>query len=250
MVMTHLVEPYLIKPQWPAPERVRAAQSTRIGGVSQPPYDGLNLAMHTDDNVQDVAENRRLLCGHLHLPAEPVWLKQVHGTQVVQASLGRNATADAVWADQPGQVCAIMSADCLPVLFCDLAGEVVAAAHAGWRGLAAGVLESTVAAMRRPPAELMAWLGPAISPQSFEVGDEVRERFLVADPAAGICFQPSPNGRWLADLYGLARSRLMRAGVTAVYGGGFCTVGQPELFYSYRREGRTGRMASLIWLES
>jgi YfiH family protein len=142
-----------------------------------------------------------------------------------------------------------MSADCLPVLFCDEAGEVVAAAHAGWRGLAAGVLEATVAAMGRPPQRLLAWLGPAIGPAAFEVGGEVRQQFIAADPAAAACFRPSPQGRWLADLYALARQRLARAGVEAVYGGGFCTVRQSELFFSYRRDGRTGRMATLIWLE-
>jgi YfiH family protein len=242
-------EPCLITPEWPAPRQVRAVQSTRRGGISQPPYDGLNLAEHTGDKAEDVAENRRLLCEYLHLPADPVWLNQVHGIEVVPAS-GGAAPADAVWSDRPGQVCAILSADCLPVLFCDVAGEVVAAAHAGWRGLASGVLEATIAAMQRPPSRLMAWLGPAIGPQSFEVGAEVRQRFLAVDPALADCFQPSPQGRWLADLYALARRRLARAGVSAVYGGGFCTARQTGLFYSYRSEGRTGRMATLIWLEA
>lgn len=242
-------EPYIITPEWPAPRRVRAAQSTRRGGISRPPYDSLNLAEHTGDKAEDVAENRRLLREHLHLPADPAWLSQVHGIEVVPAS-GGSVPADAVWADRPGQVCVIMSADCLPVLFCDVAGEVVAAAHAGWRGLVGGVLEATIAAMRRPPSQLMAWLGPAIGPRAFEVGAEVRERFLAVDSTLADCFQPSLQGRWLADLYSLARRRLARAGVAAVYGGEFCTVRQTDLFYSYRGEGRTGRMATLIWLES
>lgn len=241
---------HIIIPDWPAPAQVHAAQSTRVGGVSLPPYDGFNLAVHTGDAQQAVAENRRLLRQSLQLPTEPVWLNQVHGREVVHASTGP-ASADAIWTDRPGQVCTIMSADCLPILFCDVAGEVVAAAHAGWRGLAGGVLEATIDAMGRPSSRLMAWLGPAIGPQAFEVGAEVRQRFLAVDPTAADCFQPSSaKGRWLADLYALARHRLAQAGVAAVFGGGFCTVRQSELFYSYRRDGRTGRMATLVWLES
>lgn len=238
----------IITPDWPAPAAVRAAQTTRLGGVSRPPFDSLNLAEHTEDIAADVAENRRRLRQRLGLPAEPAWLTQVHGIDIVPAAAG-SACADAAWTEQPGVACVVMSADCLPVLFCDEAGEVVAAAHAGWRGLAAGVLEATVAAMGRPPQRLLAWLGPAIGPEAFEVGGEVRQQFIATDPAAVACFRPSPQGRWLADLYALARQRLTRAGVEAVYGGGFCTVRQAELFFSYRRDGRTGRMATLIWLE-
>lgn len=238
----------IIIPDWPAPPRVRAAQSTRLGGVSQAPYDSLNVAEHTGDAAAAVAENRRRLRRYLDLPAEPAWLQQVHGTKAVLAGAGE-ACADAAWSDKPGQVCVVMSADCLPVLFCDAAGSVVAAAHAGWRGLLGGVLEETVAAMRRPPHHLLAWLGPAIGPEAFEVGAEVRAQFVAVDAAAAQCFRPSPQGRWLADLYALARQRLQGVGVEAIYGGEFCTVRQAELFFSYRREGRTGRMASLIWLQ-
>lgn len=241
-------EPQVIVPDWPAPAGVRAAQTTRLGGVSRPPFDGLNLALHTGDCGDHVAANRHRLRQHLELPAEPAWLEQVHGTDVVAAAAGP-ACADAAWADRPGVICAVMTADCLPVLLCDDGGETVAAAHAGWRGLADGVLEAVVAAMRRPSQRLLAWLGPAIGPDAFEVGDEVRQRFLAADPAAAGCFRRSPRGRWLADLYALARRRLARAGVEAVYGGGFCTVEQSDLFFSYRRDGRTGRMATLIWRE-
>lgn len=248
MAMSQPAELVVIKPDWPAPARVRAAQSTRLGGISQAPFDSLNLAVHSGDDRQLVAENRRLLAERLQLPAEPVWLQQVHGIEVVSAA-ERGAVADAVWADRPGQVCAILSADCLPVLFCDFAGQVVAAAHAGWRGLAAGVLEATIEAMQRPPAQLMAWLGPAIGAQAFEVGEEVRQQFLAVDATASDCFQATTNGRWLADLVALAQLRLVRAGVTAIYGGEHCTVRQHELFYSYRREGRTGRMATLVWLD-
>jgi YfiH family protein len=240
--------PHILVPDWPAPATVHAAQTTRVGGVSKPPYDSLNLGAHTGDAPEDVAENRRRLHEHLRLPAEPAWLAQVHGTDVVAAAAGP-ATADGSWTDQPGVVCTVMAADCLPVLLCDQAGETVAAAHAGWRGLAGGVLERAVAAMQRPPSRLLAWLGPAIGPDVFEVGEEVRAQFLQADPQANQCFRRSPQGRWLADLYALARRRLARAGVEAVYGGGFCTVRQRDLFYSYRRDGRTGRMASLIWLD-
>lgn len=241
-------EPRIIVPDWPVPIHVRAAQTTRIGGVSQAPYDTLNLGLHVDDDSEAVIRNRRRLQQHLQLSAEPTWLTQVHGTDVVDATAGP-ATADASWTDRPGTVCTIMTADCLPVLFCDTAGTVVAAAHAGWRGLVNGVLEATVGAMRRPPGRLLAWLGPAIGPEEFEVGDEVRQQFLAADRTSHRCFRPSPQGRWLADLYELARRRLARIGIQAVYGGGFCTVRQPELFFSYRRDGRTGRMATLIWLE-
>ena len=241
-------EPLLapIVPDWPAPAGVRAAVTTRAGGVSLPPYDSLNLGTNTDDSPEAVAENRRLLRHALALPAEPAWLWQVHGVTVVRAERAP-AEADASWTDRPGVVCAVLTADCLPVLFCDRAGEAVAAAHAGWRGLANGVLEATVAAMGCPPAELMAWLGPAIGPDAFEVGDEVRARFLAQDAACGDCFRPSPQGRWLADLYALARRRLRTLGLERVYGGGFCTFHDRERFFSYRRDGRTGRMASLIW---
>lgn len=246
--MERETEPGILVPDWPAPAWVRAAQSTRQGGVSKPPYASLNLAEHTGDEPGAVAENRRRLHRHLALPAEPSWLQQVHGTAVVPAgALG--ARADASWCDRPGQVCVVMTADCLPVLLCDTAGSVVAVAHAGWRGLLGGVLEAAVAAMQRPAGSLLAWLGPAIGPDAFEVGEEVRAQFVAADAAAAQCFRPSPRGRWLADLYALARQRLQRVGVEAIYGGGFCTVRQAEQFFSYRRDGRTGRMATLIWLQ-
>lgn len=246
--MAQEAEAAIITPDWPAPNTVRAAQTTRLGGVSQTPFNSFNLAEHTGDEPATVAENRRRLRQYLRLPAEPAWLQQVHGIDAVPAGSAASC-ADAVWSDQAGEVCVVMSADCLPVLFCHTAGDVVAAAHAGWRGLVDGVLEATIAAMQRPPQSLLAWLGPAIGPQAFEVGAEVRERFVAMDAAAAQYFQPSPQGRWLADLYGLARQRLQRAGVEAIYGGGFCTVQQSELFFSYRREGRTGRMASLIWIQ-
>ncbi len=237
-----------LRPDWPASARICAGTSGRAGGVSRGAYASLNLATHVGDDPAAVAENRRRLRLDLALPSEPHWLEQVHGCAVVTAAPAEEeCQADASVATLPGQVCAVLTADCLPVLFCDRAASRVAAAHAGWRGLRAGVLEQTVARLGEP-AELMAWLGPAIGPQAFEVGEEVRTAFVEQQPAAAAAFVPSPAGRWLADLYLLARQRLAAVGVTAVYGGHWCTHGDAERFYSYRRDGTTGRMASLIWL--
>jgi YfiH family protein len=239
----------LIIPDWPVPEWVRAFTTTRRGGVSLPPYDSLNLGDHVGDDPIAVAENRRRLIEGAGLPAEPHWLNQVHGTCAVEAAiLGAGCEADASHTSVPGVVCAVLTADCLPVLLCDARGRQVAAVHAGWRGLLNGVIEQTLTAMG-PPGELLAWLGPAIGDQAFEVGEEVREAFVADNPDAAEAFAPSPAGRWLADIYVLARLRLHRAGVSSVYGGEHCTVSESECFYSYRREGRTGRMASLIWIE-
>lgn len=236
-----------IRPDWPAPANVRACATTRAGGVSRGSWQGLNLGDHVDDDPVAVAENRALLAAELGLPAEPHWLSQVHGTRVCLPDEAP-ACADACFENRPGRVCAIMTADCLPVLFCNAAGTRVAAAHAGWRGLLAGVLENTVAAFDDPGGRVLAWLGPAIGPAAFEVGDEVRDAFVAASASAGRHFRASESGRWLADLYGLARDRLAAAGVRQVSGGGLCTFSDPQRFFSYRRDGVTGRMASLIWL--
>lgn len=240
----------LIRPDWPAPAAVNAAVTTRLGGVSLGPYRSLNLGSHVGDAPANVAENRLRLRTVLQLPAEPRWLTQVHGTAVLEAGEAKpGATADASWTDRPGVVCAVLTADCLPVLFCDDGGQVVAAAHAGWRGLVGGVLEATVAALPVAPGCLLAWLGPAIGPGAFEVGDEVRAAFMQAAPSDQIFFRPSAEpGKWLADLYGLARRRLRDAGVARCHGGEHCTVGEPETFFSFRRDGVCGRMAALIWL--
>jgi YfiH family protein len=220
--------------------------TTRVGGVSRRPFDTFNLGDHVEDDPLAVATNRQLLRDPLG--CAPAWLSQVHGIQVVAADSGQIAVADASYALGAGVACAVLTADCLPVLFCDRAGTRVAAAHAGWRGLAGGVLEATVQAMALPPEQLLAWLGPAIGPAAFEVGAEVREVFVAAHPQAASAFVPSRNsGRFMADIYALARIRLAACGVTAVYGGGFCTVSDPR-FYSYRRAARTGRFASLVWL--
>ncbi|MDG4550150.1 MAG: peptidoglycan editing factor PgeF [Candidatus Contendobacter sp.] len=247
--MSELQAEHLIFPDWPAPARVRAASTIRHGGVSSSPYDSLNLADHVGDDPARVAENRRRLVAVAGYPAEPAWLQQVHGKGVVAAETVRApVAADAAWTREPGRPCVVMTADCLPVLLCDRAGTVVAAAHAGWRGLAGGVIAATVARMDAPPTELLAWLGPAIGPDAFEVGAEVRAAFLALDAGNVACFRPSPAGRWLADLYELARRQLQGLGVSVVYGGEFCTFGEAERFFSYRRESRTGRMATLIWL--
>lgn len=236
-------------PDWPAPPQVRALFTTRLGGVSVAPYDSFNLGSHVGDDPRHVDENRRRL--RELLPAEPLWLEQVHGTAVARGpAAGGVPCADAAVSRRPGEVCVVLTADCLPVLFCDAQGSTVAAAHAGWRGLAAGVLENTLAAMQVPPAQVLAWLGPAIGPQRFEVGEEVREVFVAGDPAASAAFAAgAASGKWLADLYALARLRLRRAGVASIHGGDACTAGESERFFSFRRDGRTGRQASLVWIE-
>ncbi len=247
--MSELRLEHLIVPGWPAPPRVLAVSTTRQGGVSVPPYDSLNLADHVGDDPAQVAENRRRLATVAGYLSEPAWLQQVHGKRVVAAETVREpVAADAAWTREADRPCVVMTADCLPVLLCDRAGTVVAAVHAGWRGLADGVIAATVAEMNVPPMELLAWLGPAIGPTAFEVGEEVHAAFVALDRANANCFKPSPTGRWLADIYGLARLQLRRLFVTAIYGGYSCTFSEPERFFSYRRENRTGRMASVIWL--
>jgi YfiH family protein len=235
-------------PHWPAPAGVRAYTTTRAGGVSAGAYAALNLAAHVGDDPGAVEENRRRL--RTHLPAEPLWLTQVHGNAVARAEdAAEGVEADAAFTRRAGRVCAVLTADCLPVLLCNDVGTVVAAAHAGWRGLAGGVIEAAVRATNEPSARLLAWLGPAIGPQAFEVGAEVRAAFLAHSPGAAAAFAAKENGKWLADLYRLATQRLNALGVERVFGGGFCTFNETERFYSYRREKATGRMASLIWLE-
>ncbi|MCG5515304.1 MULTISPECIES: peptidoglycan editing factor PgeF [unclassified Ectothiorhodospira] len=244
--------PQPIMPQWPVPQGVKAAVTTRAGGVSHPPHDSLNLGLGNGDDPAAVMENRHRLRQALNLPNEPAWLHQVHGFQVVEArevNPDKPPKADATITRIPGVVCAVLTADCLPVLFCDRVGGQVAAAHAGWRGLVAGVLEATVEAFDCPPMDVIAWLGPCIGPQAFEVGSEVRQAFIDDDPGADAAFVPSPQGRWLADLHRLARRRLHDCGVTQIASIEACTHSDPERFYSYRRDGETGRMASLIWLE-
>jgi len=250
----------VLVPEWTAPARVRAAFTLRSGGVSAPPFDSLNVGVHVGDAPQAVAENRRRLRAQLHLPAEPAWIEQVHGTDVLDldtapmasGAAGREAThhtADAIVTRSAGRVCVVQVADCMPVLFAAADGSAVAAAHAGWRGLAAGVLEATVARLGAEPGRLLAWLGPSIGAAHFEVGDEVRAAFTAQDTGAAPAFVANARGRWQCDLTALARRRLAALGVTMVFGGSWCTYGDPRRFFSYRRDHRCGRMAALIWLE-
>lgn len=236
-----------LTPDWPAPVGVKSCVTTRAGGVSLAPFDSFNLGDHVDDNPEAVAANRLRLTSSLNV--QPAWLSQVHGVVVAHADPLQGVEADASWTMTPGVACTVMTADCLPALFCDRAGTRVAAAHGGWRGLAAGILEATVERMAVPASEIMVWLGPAIGPQAFEVGPEVREAFVSTHPETIEAFIPSHNaGKFMADIYALARLRLAACGVMAVYGGGFCTVNDPR-FYSYRRSARTGRFASLVWID-
>lgn len=245
----------VIEPDWPAPCRVKAVSTTRDGGVSKGAFATLNLGDHVGDEPARVARNRALLRERLSLPRDPLWLRQVHGCDLVSSHPGVSSAsdsgprqADGAVSSAPGPVCTVLTADCLPVLMCDRQGTRVAAVHAGWRGLAAGVLEVALQMLGVCPERVLVWLGPAIGPDAYEVGPEVRARFVEADPKAAGAFRPRPGGRWLADLAGLARQRLARAGVTDVYGGVYCTFSDPSRFFSYRRDGVTGRMASLIWL--
>lgn len=247
---------HFIEPQWPAPGNVCALSTTRGGGYSEAPFASFNLGCHVGDAESAVSANRTQLAAVLPDATTIAWLSQVHGTTVVEAGQGGPLPcADAQWSRTPGVACAVLTADCLPVLFCSVDGDVVAAAHAGWRGLLAGVLETTVAAMNEYPQRVLSWLGPAIGPTAFEVGAEVRDAFLSSAAsrevsAIAACFEPvvSRPGYYLADLYTLARVRLEVLGLANVFGGGLCTHSDGARFFSYRRDGQTGRMASLILL--
>lgn len=245
-----------IMADWPAPPGVYAGTTLRGDdvelGFSQPPFHGFNLADHVGDDPSAVADNRQTLIRQLSLPQDSVWLQQVHGTRVVDAAktADKLVQADAAFTTQAGVICAVLTADCLPILLCDRQGKRVAALHAGWRGLAAGVIEATLKAMQTPGQELMAWLGPAIGPEAYEVGDEVRQAFVQHDATAANAFATATRpGYWYMDIYQLARQRLAAKGVTSVYGGAYCTFSDPSRFYSYRRDGKCGRMASLVWID-
>lgn len=241
-------------PDWPAPRGVRALSTLRTGGASGAPYASFNLGDHVGDAPAAVAENRRRLAAAAGLPAEPEWLRQVHGVNVADLDVPDrvgSAAADAAFTRRRGRVCAILTADCLPVLLAADSGDMAAAAHAGWRGLAAGVIEAAVSACigTGSPGGLLAWLGPAISPKHFEVGAEVREALLAGDPGGEAAFVPNSRKRFMADLGLLARRRLATAGVERIYGGGECTFDDADRYFSHRRDGVTGRQATLIWLE-
>ena len=253
-----MAENFLI-PDWPAPAQIMSAITLRSGGSSRPPFDSNNLALHVEDNASDVQKNRDSLVDSLALPAQPLWLNQCHGTDLVyvpQAS--QAASADGSYSDKTNTVCAILTADCLPVLFCNQSGSQIAAAHAGWRGLCGGILRKTVATFKHSPDQVMAYLGPAIGPQVFEVGAEVLQAFLhsaqnAQHKQAVIEAFKAVDGsadKYLADLYALARAELVASGVIDIYGGNYCSYSDSERFYSYRRESKTGRNASLVWLQS
>lgn len=243
-----------IAPNWPAPANVKALQTMRTGGVSTAPYQSLNLGAHVNDTPVSVAKNRQLLSAYL--PSEPVWVNQVHGVDVIDAAQSTCLqNADASFTTKKNVVCVTMTADCLPVLLCDKAGTVVAAVHAGWRGLCDGAIEAAVNSLPVEKGELLAWLGPAIGPNAFEVGDDVRQQFIQKDSQAEQAFKPFGE-KWLCNIYLIARQRLHALGVTQIYGGGshesssedFCTYTDATRFFSFRRDNITGRMASLIWL--
>lgn len=242
-----------IKPNWPTPENVKAYTSTHKGGISKPPYDSFNFSLKTGDNPNAVLTNRKILSQKLNLPKEPIWLKQEHTDIVLHLNKNSQPTetpADASFTTDNGVVCVVLTADCVPILVCDQAGTIVAAIHAGWKGIAKGVIASTIKAMDIDPSNLLAWLGPAIGPNSFEVGHDFYETFLTQDPETKEAFVKHKD-RFLANIYFLASLSLKKAGINKIYGGGFCTFTQEDLFYSYRRDGeKTGRMASLIWLRT
>jgi YfiH family protein len=244
--------PNFLIPDWPAPTNVKAYTTLRMRlGVSQAPYQQFNLAAHVGDSLANVQQNRLLLKQHLALPAEPTWIKQTHSQIALSAeSFNLDQEADATYAQQPNQVCIILTADCLPILICDRAGNQVAAIHAGWRGILSGIIENTLKKLTAKPEELLVWLGPAISQSNYEVGDEMRDLFLQDNPTSEVAFIPSTsNKRWLASLNELARLRLQAQGVASIYGGDHCTFADSKRFFSYRRDGQqTGRIASLIWI--
>lgn len=241
--------PRWLEPDWPAPGHVRVISTLRTGGVSSGPYASLNLAAHVGDREEAVTENRRRLRAAADLPGEPLWLRQVHGSDVLlHEGTAAGRSADSAVAFEPGRVCAVMTADCLPVVLTDRDGTRVGIAHGGWRGLLGGVVEATIDRLAVDPGRLIAWLGPAIGPDAFEVGAEVREAFAGRSPALAASFTPNARGRFQADLYALARSILGAAGVSSIHGGGWCTYTEADRFYSFRRDGTTGRMATLAWL--
>jgi YfiH family protein len=249
-----MTDPAFLYPGWPAPANVRALSTTRSGGISTGSFASLNFGLHVGDDPAAVAANRSWLRRSAHLPGEPVWLEQQHGIRVLDldkhGSGETSLEADAAIASDAGRVCAILTADCLPVLLTDRAGTRVAAAHAGWRGLAAGIIEQTVAAMAMPGSDLLAWLGPCIGAAYFEIGPEVRDALLTKDPGASDCFRPGRDDRWHADLQALARRRLLALGVSSVSAAAACTYSDSRRFFSHRRDAPCGRMATLVWLEA
>lgn len=241
-----------INPNWNVPKNIHAFTTIREGGVSLTPYFSFNLGDHVGDNKSAVKTNRTLLVEKFGLPQTPIFLTQTHSTRVIQLPYsGQNLEADAVYTNVPHQVCVVMTADCLPVLFTTTSGSEVAAAHAGWRGLCDGVLEETVKCFQAKPEDIITWFGPAIGPTAFQVGVDVVKQFVAVDEKAKLAFQPNAieEGKYLGNLYQIATQRLNNLGITQIYGGNHCTFNEKELFFSYRRDNQTGRMASVIWFE-
>ncbi len=245
-----MIESTFIRPQWPAPNNISAFSTSRQGGVSPAPYDSLNLGINAKDRANNIQENRDILGKNLNLPSEPIWLNQIHSNIAIPASEhARYQEADASYTGQNNTICVVLTADCLPILLCNRQGTYVAAIHAGWRGLQKQIIESTLHTLPYDPNDLMVWLGPAIGPKYFEVGDEVRDLFITMDRDLINAFTLSKNNRWLCDIYAIARLQLKKLHITHIYGGDYCTYSDPSKFYSYRRDGaETGRMASLIWI--
>ncbi|WP_289244575.1 peptidoglycan editing factor PgeF [Methylophaga sp. UBA678] len=238
-----------VTPDWTMPDHIQAYTTTRKGGVSPPPYDSLNLAEHVNDTHENVEKNRQLLASALTLPASPLWLQQTHSTKVINSQdWYEGIEADAIYCNQNDHVCAIMTADCLPLLISNEAGTEIAAIHAGWRGLADSIIETTISRFQDSTDKLHVWLGPAIGPEKFEVGQDVFEAFINHSDTAQVAFQQTDNSHYLADIYQLARLRLRQLGITQMSGGDACTVTETSRFFSYRRDGETGRIVSLIWI--
>jgi YfiH family protein len=239
----------LIFPDWPSPDTIKALSTTRQGGFSLPPYNGFNLGIHVGDELDTVLKNRDYLVDIAQLPESPRWLNQIHGTRVIKSNAWQlNIDADAIVSKQKNHICTIMTADCLPLLMCNKKGDTVAAIHAGWRGLAAGIIEKTIAELHCAPQEILVWLGPAIGPNQFEVGFDVYQTFTQHSAKANQAFQQTDSTHYLADIYLLARQRLTALGINAIFGGDLCTASHKQHFFSYRRDDITGRMASVIWI--
>lgn len=239
----------LIIPDWPAPSWIKAYTTTRVGGFSHAPYNSFNIATHVGDNLDDVSKNRQLLQKNLHLKKPIIWLEQIHGNTAISADhpIG-NLAADAIYSREEQTVCAVQTADCLPILVCSSNSYCVAAIHAGWKGLSNGIIETTIKALALSPNDILVWLGPAIGPQAFIVGEQVFQSFIDNDPAAKVAFQSLGNKQWLANLYQLAQQRLHKLGITSIYGSNYCTFSDSTRFFSFRRDRLTGRMLSLIWI--
>lgn len=241
---------HFIVPDWPAPNHIKAFTTTRLNGVSSTPFQSFNLAHHVGDSIDHVLKNRALLKNNLKLPNEPIWLNQAHSNHVINLDQNNSdEIADGSYTTHKNKVCVILTGDCLPILLCDKTGKEIAAVHGGWRGLLAGVIESALMYFKSSPENIYAWLGPAIGPQVYEVGDDVRDPFIAVDKNATHAFKPYKQSKWLANIYLLAQQRLEKYGVTAIYGGNHCTYSEADKFFSHRRDKETGRMANLIWIE-